>query len=135
MSKTRVDTFSRRERQIMDILFARGQATAQEVREALADAPTYSAVRGLLRVLEEKGHIRHARLGARYVYAPLQDRSGAGRSALRQALHTFFGGSVERAVATLLLESDGQLSESEWARLSALLDGAKATEQKVGSDD
>ena len=120
----------------MDILFARGQATAQDVREALPDPPTYSAVRGLLRVLEEKGHARHVREGARYVYAPTQARAGAGRSAMRQVLHTFFGGSVSRAVATLLSEADGQLSDAELSRLSALIAAAKAGDGKgeAGND-
>ena len=99
------DALSRRERQIMDILFARGRASAQEVLEALPDPPTYSAVRGLLRVLETKGHARHVKEGARYVYVPTQARQSAARSAMRQVLHTFFGGSVERAVATLLSET------------------------------
>jgi BlaI family penicillinase repressor len=134
MSNIKPNPFSRRERQILDILFARGQSTVQEVREALADAPTYSAVRGLLRVMEEKGHVRHVREGARYVYAPTQARAGAAKTALRQVLHTFFGGSVERAVATLLSEADGRLSDAELSRLSALIAGTKS-EEGSGSHD
>ena len=114
----------------MDILFAQGRASAQEVREALPDPPTYSAVRGLLRVLEGKGHIRHVKEGARYVYLPRQARQSAARSAIRQVLQTFFGGSVERAVATLLSEVEGHLSEDELARLSAMIDQAKDTERE-----
>ena len=123
---TTPDALSRRERQIMDILFARGRASVQDVLEALPDPPTYSAVRGLLRVLEEKGHIRHVRDKARYVYLPTQARHSAAKSAMRQVLHTFFGGSVERAVATLLSDADRQLSEEELTRLSALVAAAKA---------
>ncbi len=119
----------------MDILFARGRATAQEVREALPDPPTYSAVRGLLRVLGEKGHIRHVQEGARYVYTPTQARAGAAKTALRQVLHTFFGGSVSRAVATLLTEADGQLSDGELSRLSQLIASAKADDAKETPDD
>jgi predicted transcriptional regulator len=126
------DTFSRRERQIMDILFARGRATAQEVREALADPPTYSAVRGLLRVMEGKGHVRHVREGARYVYMPTQARAGAARTALRQVLHTFFGGSVSRVVATLLSEAYGQLSDAELSRLSALIAASAKADDRAG---
>ena len=114
----------------MDILFARGRATAQEVLEGLPDPPTYSAVRGLLRVLEEKGHIQHVREGARYVYRPTQARGSAAKNAMRQVLHTFFGGSVERAVATLLSDSDSQLSEAELARLSALIAQAQVAERE-----
>lgn len=109
----------------MDILFAQGRASVQEVLEALPDPPTYSAVRGLMRVLEEKGHARHVKEGARYVYQPTQARQSAARSALHQVLHTFFGGSVERAVTTLLTESEARLSDDELARLSALIDRAK----------
>ncbi len=122
------DALSRRERQIMDILFSRGRASVQEVLEALPDPPTYSAVRGLLRVLETKGHARHVKEGARYVYVATQARQSAARSAMRQVLHTFFGGSVERAVTTLLTEADAQLSEEELARLSVLIDQAKEGE-------
>ncbi len=118
----------------MDILFAQGPATVQEVREALPDPPTYSAVRGLLRVLGEKGHISHVRQGIRYVYEPTQARAGAAKTALRQVLHTFFGGSVERVVATLLSETDGKLSEDELARLTALVEGAKPEDGVVSED-
>ena len=124
------DALSRRERQIMDILFAQGRASAQEVLEALPDPPTYSAVRGLLRVLETKGHARHVKEGARYVYVPTQGRQSAARSAMRQVLHTFFGGSVERAVTTLLSESEAKLSEEELTRLSALIEQAKEGEAR-----
>src|SRR6201995_4037152 len=93
---------SRRERQIMDILYSRGRATAAEIHEGLPDAPTYSAVRAKLRVLEEKGHVRHEEEALRYVYLPTVARDTARRSALRHVVATFFEGSVEQAVAALL---------------------------------
>src|SRR5215472_6315978 len=93
---------SRRERQIMDILYRGGRATAAEVREALPDPPSYSAVRAMLRLLEEKGHVRHEEAGLRYVFLPTVGRERAKRSALKHLLETFFEGSVEQAVATLL---------------------------------
>ena len=116
---------SRRERQIMDVVYEQGRVTAAEVREALPDAPGYSAVRALLRILEDKGHLSHVEDGKRYVYLPTQPRPLAARSALQQIVQTFFGGSVERAVATLLSSSDMKLSEEELTRLSALIDQAK----------
>lgn len=116
---------SRRERQIMEIIYARGRATASEVLEALADPPSYSAVRALLRILESKGHVQHLRDGARYVYLPTQPRQRAARSALAQVVQTFFGGSVEQTVATLLSDADTQLSEEELSRLAALIEQAK----------
>ena len=91
-------TFSRRERQIMDILYQRGRATGAEIHEALPDAPTYSAVRAKLRVLEEKGHVRHEEEALRYVYVPTVARDTARKSALRHMVSTFFGGSVEETV-------------------------------------
>src|ERR1043165_10125470 len=93
---------SRRERQIMDILYERGRATAAEIHQALPDAPTYSAVRAKLRVLEEKGHVRHEEESLRYVYVPTVARDTARRSALRHLVTRFFEGSVEQAVTALL---------------------------------
>lgn len=109
----------------MDVVYQRGQATAAEVREALPDAPGYSAVRALLRILEEKGHLTHAEDGKRYVFSPTQPRPVAAQSALNQIVHTFFGGSVEKAVTTLLSSSDAKLSEEELDRLARLIDEAK----------
>ncbi len=116
---------SRRERQIMDILYAQGRASAADVREGMEDPPSYSAVRALLRVLEEKGHVRHSQEGARYVYAPKRRRSDAARAALRRVLHTFFEGSTEKAVAALLDISDKAIADDELARLSQLVERAK----------
>jgi predicted transcriptional regulator len=119
---------SRRERQIMDILYELGRASAADVQERLPDAPGYSAVRALLRILEEKGHLRHEQEGARYVYLPTQLRSRAAQSALSQVVRTFFGGSVEKTVATLLSSKDADLSPEELERLARLIEEAKRKE-------
>ena len=116
---------SRRERQIMDIIYQLERAAAAEVLAALPDPPSYSSVRALLGVLEAKGHLRHVKDGARYVYLPTRPRQNAARSALHQVMQTFFAGSVEQTVATLLSVSDTPLSEGEWGRLSAMIDKAK----------
>jgi predicted transcriptional regulator len=117
----RENQLSRRERQILDVLHARGQATAAEVREALPSAPGYSAVRALLRILEEKGHIKHREEGVRYIYQPSVSRQQAGHSALKRILTTFFGGSVDHAVAGLLEASDKKLSEADLKKLQAII--------------
>ena len=116
---------SRRERQIMDILYQRGRATGAEIHEALPDRPSYSAVRAKLRVLEEKGHVRHEEEALRYVYLPVVARDSARRSALRHMVSTFFGGSVEETVAALLDLSAANLSERDLARISRLVEQAK----------
>ncbi len=116
---------SRRERQIMDIVYARGQVTAAEVRESMPDAPSYSAVRAMLRILEEKGHLSHHVDRTRYVYLPIKPRNQAARSMLRQVVQTFFGGSVEQTVATLLSTPETKLSAEELDRLAALIEEAK----------
>ncbi len=109
----------------MDVVYRQGRTTAAEVLAGLPDPPSYSSVRALLRVLEDKGHLRHVEEGKRYVYLPTQARPVAARSALTQVVQTFFGGSVEKAVTTLLSHSDAQLSEEELARLAALIDQAR----------
>ena len=116
---------TRRERQIMDILYRRGRASAQEVLEDLADPPSYSAVRALLRLLEERGHVRHVQEGQKYVYLPAVGRSDARRSALAHVVRTFFDGSVEAAVAALVDSSRTKLSKGELDRLSQLIEKAK----------
>jgi predicted transcriptional regulator len=116
---------SRRERQIMDILYRRGRASVSEILEAIPDPPTYSAVRAKLRVLEEKGHIRHEEKSLRYVYVPVVARETARRSALRHIVSTFFEGSVEDAVAALLDLSSANLSNAELDRISRLIAEAK----------
>lgn len=116
---------SRRERQIMDAVYAAERATAADVMAAIADPPSYSAVRALLRILEDKGHLTHVKDGARYVYVPTQPRAAARQSALRQVLQTFFGGSVEAAVATLLTDADAKIPDDELVRLAALIEKAR----------
>jgi predicted transcriptional regulator len=116
---------SRRERQIMDALFRRGKATVAEVLADLPDPPSYSAVRALLRILEEKGHATHRKEGRGYVYSPTQPRQTAARSALTQVVRTFFEGSVEQAVAALVSGVDAQLSREELDRLALLIEQAK----------
>jgi len=116
---------SRRERQIMDVLHSHGQATAAEVLSALPDPPGYSAVRALLRILEEKGHIRHRREGVRYVYFPRVSPEDASRSALERVVRTFFQGSVTQAMAALLDAADTRLSEDELNKLEQMVKQAK----------
>ncbi len=109
----------------MDILYRLGRATAHEVLEQLADPPSYSAVRALLRLLEERGHVRHVQEGQRYVYLPAVARSDARRSALSHVVRTFFGGSVEQAVAALVDPSRSKLSRDELDRLAQIIDDAR----------
>jgi predicted transcriptional regulator len=109
----------------MDVLYALGQATAQQVLEGLPDPPSYSAVRALLRILEEKGHVRHVQDGPRYVYMPRQPRDSAARSALGHLVETFYDGSVGDAMSALLDASSSRLSESELDRLASLIDEAR----------
>lgn len=116
---------SRRERQIMDAIYASGSATATEVGDALPDAPSNSAVRTLLRILVEKGHLKQKRDGNRYVYSPTQTRSRAAKGALKRIVQTFYDGSVEDAVAGLLGSADGKLSDDELDRLKQMIDQAK----------
>ena len=119
------NTLSRRERQIMDIVYRLGSVTAAEVQQNLAEPPSYSAVRALLRILEDKGHLKHAYDGPRYVYAPIVSRPVAQKSALKQMVRTFFDGSTSQAVAALLDMSARDLSESELERLSEIVAEAK----------
>ena len=116
---------SRRERQIMDVIYSRGQATAAEVQEGLPDPPSYSAVRAMLRLLEEKGYLRHEQDGPRYVFKPVIGREKASKSALKQMLETFFDGSTEQAVAALLNLSKSKLSDEELDRLSKMIEAAR----------
>jgi len=125
MKKPSPAALTRREREIMDILYRRGRATAAEVLEDMANAPTYSAVRALLRILEDEGHIKHVQDGPRYVYLPAVARNDARKSALSHLVTTFFDGSVEQAVATLVESSRSKLSREELERLSQLIDKAK----------
>ncbi|HKE25115.1 MAG TPA: BlaI/MecI/CopY family transcriptional regulator [Bryobacteraceae bacterium] len=119
------DQLSRRERQIMDILYRNGKASAAEVREAMDDAPSYSAVRAMLRVLEEKGHVRHLAEGLRYVYVPVVARDQAKRSAVKHLMNTFFNDSPEQIVAALLDVSSTKLTRDELDRMAALIEKAR----------
>jgi BlaI family penicillinase repressor len=116
---------SRRERQIMDILYREGKASAADVRERMEDAPGYSAVRAMLRVLEEKGHVKHQADGLKYVYVPTVARNKAKRTAVQHLLTTFFNGSPEQIVAALLDVSATRLTREELDRMSEMIEKAK----------
>ena len=116
---------SRRERQIMDILFELGEAPAEEVRSRLPDPPSYSAARAMLAKLEAKGHVRHAEKGLRYVYSPVQARSKARRSAVSRLVRVFFDGSVAQAVNGMLGQSVDQLSDEELEEMSRSIEQAR----------
>ena len=116
---------SRRERQIMDILYQRGKASANDVRDGMEDAPSYSAVRAMLRVLEEKGHVKHQAEGLKYVYVPTVARDKAKRSAVKHVMETFFNGSPEQIVAALLDVASTRLTDEELDRMSQMIEKAK----------
>ena len=120
-----LDDLGRRERQIMDILFRRGQATAAEVLGDLPDPPSYSAVRGMLRLLEEKGHVRHEWSGPRHVFRPTRELADAQRSAARHLLRTFFNDSMESAVAAMLGAGEKPPTAEELRRLTRLIEDAR----------
>ena len=119
------DPLTRRERQIMDIVFSRGEATAAEVNAALPDHPSYSTVRTLLRILEEKGHLKHREDGQRFVYIPTTTRAAESKSALKRVVQTFFSGSLADAVAALVDTADGKLPAAELKRIEAIIKKAK----------
>ena len=116
---------SRRERQILDIIYRRGSASAVEVTENLPDPPTRTAVRTMLRILEDKGHLKHRKRGREYIYRPTRARARAGVSALRRVLSTFFDNSFEKALATHLADPSSELTDDELKRLSELIRGAR----------
>jgi BlaI family transcriptional regulator, penicillinase repressor len=121
---------SKRERQIMDVLYRHAPATAAEVRQHMADAPSYSAVRTMLGILERKGHVRHLRDGLRYVYSPSVPRERAQRSALKHLLDTFFDGSAARGMAALFDLGAADLDDAELSRLRRLIDEARKKGRK-----
>ena len=125
MSENPHHQLSRRERQIMDIIYQRGQATAAEVLQNLPNPPGYSAVRAMLRLLEEKGYLKHEQDGPRYLFKPTLAREKARKSAMKQMLETFFDGSTEQAVAALLNLSKSKLGKEELDRLSRMIETAK----------
>lgn len=130
MSKARLASLSRREREIMDVLFRRGRATADEVMHDLSGEPSSSTVRTQLRVLEDKGHVRHEEDGRRFVYLPALPRATARKAALRHLVDTFFDGSVERVVAALLGGEGTRVSDDELQKIQRLVDEAKKEDQK-----
>jgi predicted transcriptional regulator len=119
------DGFSRREREIMEVLYRLGKATAAQIEAEMADPPTYTAIRTHLTILEKKGHIRHTADGPRYLYEPRVAREQMARRAIQSLLHNFFDNSVEDVVAALLNEADTKLSRAELERLAKLIDKAK----------
>ncbi len=119
------EALSRRERQIMDVVYQHGRATASEIHQAIPDPPSYSAVRATLRVLEDKGHLKHEEEALRYVYLPTLTPERARRSALRHVVDTFFNGSVEQVVAALVDRSAIQVSKEDLDRISALIEQAR----------
>jgi BlaI family penicillinase repressor len=120
-----MEKLSRRERQIMDVLYRMSRAGVTEVQQSLPDPPSYSAVRALLRILEEKDHIRHEEKDGRYIYVPKVSRDTAKRSALRQMVDTFFAGSAAEAVAALLDQSAAKLTDKDLDRLQELVEKAR----------
>lgn len=123
--KNKEHGLARRERQIMDILYRRGRATAGEVMDDLSGNPSYSTVRTQLRVLEEKGHVRHEEEGLRYVYTPAIPRHAARKSALRHLVDTFFDGSAEKTVAALLGSEGTRMTDEELERIADLVERAR----------
>ena len=126
---------SRRERQIMDVLFRRGRASAAQVRQDLPDPPSYSAVRAQLRILEEKGYAAHDQEGPRYVYRPAVAREKAKRTAIQHLVDTFFDGSVGRATVALLDDDAARLSKAELDRLSKLVEEARRRERDATEEE
>jgi|SRR5579862_2367678 len=130
MNRSFGSDLSRRERQIMDAVYERGQASALEIQAALSEPPSYTTVRTLLRILESKGHLTHRKQGACYIYSPTQPRHQAATAALAQVVKTFFSSSVERAVAALLSNADARLTPQQLDRLATLIEQAKQEEQQ-----
>lgn len=129
MSQTETPALSRRERQIMDFLFRVGRATAADVLDGMPDLPSYSAVRAMLRILEEKGHVRHEEEGRAYVYLPTTRKETARKRALQHLLRTFFDNSAEEAVAALLDLKGQKISDEELARIERLVEQARRGER------
>lgn len=129
-SAHREHQLSRRERQIMDVVYRLGRASVSEVLERLPDPPSYSAVRALMRILEEKGSLRHEQDGPRYIYLPTTPRADARESAMKHLLRTFFNGSTSAAVAALLDLGEDKLSDAELERLAQRIDEARRGEEE-----
>jgi BlaI family transcriptional regulator, penicillinase repressor len=133
MARPAEPSLSRRERQILDVVYALGRASALQVMAELPDAPSKTAVRTFLRILEEKGHLVHEEEGRTYVYRPCRPRERAGSGALRRVLDVFFGGSLEQAVAAHLGESAGDLDEAELKRVASLIQQARKAKKEKQS--
>ncbi len=129
MTRTKIQDFSRRERQIMDIVYRLGEATAAEVMRQMPEAPGYSTVRTLLGVLERKGHLNHERRGHHYVYSPTTSVEAASSSMLEHVMETFFDGSASRLVSAVLDISDAQLSTDEYDEILAIVEKAKTEDR------
>jgi BlaI family transcriptional regulator, penicillinase repressor len=129
MAKNKHHNLTRRERQIIDVIYRLGSASVAEVLDNIADPPSYSAVRALMRLMEEKGYIKHRKQGAKFIYSPTQSRYNACRSALKHLVHTFFNNSAENAVVALLDSSELGLSEKEMDRISKIIDKARKNEK------
>jgi len=122
---------SRRESQIMDIVFAESECSAADVLAAIPDPPSYSTVRKLLTILVEKGHLKHRSSGGKYFYRPTQPRGKAGQSALARVMSTFYEGSLEQVVAAMLSNREAELSEEELERIAALIEEARTNSQST----
>ena len=122
---------SRREREILDILHRLGRATVADVLGLLPDPPSYSAVRSILRILEEKRHVRHREEGKRFLYSPVEAPQSAARSALQQVVRNFFGGSIEQAVKSFLADGDTDVSAEEVERIAAMIEQARKEEGSI----
>ena len=120
----------RRERQLMEIVYRRGRATATEIRDELPDPPPYSAVRGMLRLLAAKGYLRHEQEGPRYIYLATADIKHVSKSAVRDLVRTFFDDSASAAVAAMIGQYEGHLSDADLDRLESLIDHARTAERK-----
>lgn len=126
-----VDTeLSRRERQIMDILYEKQQASAAEVLDSLSDPPTYTTVRTLLRILEQKEYAAHTLDGKKFIYSPTRSITGAGKNAMQRVLNVFYGGSVEKALAAHLTDPDATIDSDEIESLRKLIDAAEASKRR-----
>ena len=128
MSARLLDSLSRREAEIMEVLFRLGEASVAHVQEKLPNPPSYSTVRALLAILERKGHLKHREARGKYLYTPARPRASAARRALKRVVETFFQGSVEHAVAALLQSEDQQLSREDLNKLQTMI--AKAKKEK-----
>jgi BlaI family transcriptional regulator, penicillinase repressor len=128
MKKT-PNRLSRREQQIMEAVYAKGEVTVAEVFAVIPDAPSYNTIRNLMSILENKGHLTHREEGIRYIYTATQPRTVAAKSALARVVETFFGGSVEQTVTALLSSDEFRLSDAETERIAALLDAARKAEE------